>query len=298
MVTGSERELIPEGIAVDRRTGIIYVTSIASHKIISIDQKGNCRDFISSGTQGFLEGLGMKIDTKRNLLWALSNIKEGRWFTSQVHGFDLSTSKIKETYLIKDTISHLFNDLDIDQHGNIYLTDTHYGAIYFVDTRKRKLELFLKNGLTMFPNGIALAKNNQLFIATYQNALVRIDIQKKKANAVSGIKDSVKSHGLDGLVFINNSLIGVYNYNIYDSTGFAVSAIVKYSLNQKGDVIREELLDEGNSYFFEPTTLAVTGKKLFVLANSHLAAYNANHQSIKGIEEQLKPVTILQYRLD
>jgi len=262
-----------------------------------VDSSGKCKDFIRSGEHGFLEGLGMKVDSKRNLLWALSNKKDGKWFISQVHGFDLSSSKMKHFYSIKDTIPHLFNDLDIDQQGNIYLTDMHYSAVYFLDARKRKLELFLRNTLTMYPNGIALGTNNQLFIATYQNGIVNIDLKKKISGKLSGIKDSIKSHGIDGLVFTNNSLIGVYNYNIYDSTGFAIPAVIKYSLDERGCVIKEELLDEANKHFVEPTTLSVLGNKLFVLANSHLAAYNANKQSTKGIEKQLKPITILQYRL-
>jgi len=297
ITTSSEKDLIPEGIAVDPRTGKMYVTSIASHKILTVDTNGNCKDFILSDEYGFLEGLGMKVDVKRNLLWALSNKRNGKWFTSQVHAFDLGSSKAKHFYSIKDTIPHLFNDLDIDEQGNIYLTDTHYSAVYFLDTRKRKLDLCLRNNLTMYPNGIALGKNNQLFIATYKNGIVKIDLKKKMSGLLIGVKDSIKSHGLDGLVFSNNSLIGVYNYNIYDSTGFAICAIIKYSLNEKGNVIKEELIDNDNPHYVEPTTLCVTGKKLFVLANSHLAAYNANKESTKGIEHQLKPITILQYQL-
>ena len=297
ITTNSESDLIPEGIAVDPRTAKMYVTSIAKHKILTIDANGKVSDFIRTNEQGFLEGLGMKVDTKRNLLWALSNKKNGIWFTSQVHAFDLASSKAKHHYSIKDTIPHLFNDLDIDDQGNIYLTDTHNSAVYFLDTRKRKLDLFLRDSLTRYPNGIALGKNKQLFVATYQNGMVKVDIEKKTSSIITGIKDSIKSHGLDGLVFSNNSLIGVYNYNIYDSTGFAICAIIQYSLNEKGMVIKEELIDADNPYFVEPTTLCVTGKNLFVLANSHLAAYNANKESTKGIENRLKPITILQYQL-
>ncbi len=297
IATNSEKDLIPEGIAVDLRNGTIYLTSIAKHKIISVDTTGKHKDFISPGEQGFLEGLGMKVDVKRNLLWALSNKREGNIFTSQAHAFNLATAKSEQHYSIKDTIPHLFNDLDIDAQGNIFLTDTYYGAVYFIDTRKRKLDLFLKNDLTKSPNGITLAKNNQLYMATYQNGPVRIDVKNKKATLLKGIKDSITSHGLDGLVFNDDALIGVYNYNIYDSTGFAISAVIKYLLDENGNVVKEETIDKANPRFAEPTTLAVAGNKLFVLANSHLAVYNANKESTKGIEDQLKPVVILQYKL-
>lgn len=295
--TNSENDLIPEGIAVDPRNGTIYITSIAKHKIISIDRNGKHKDFIPSGEQGFLEGLGMKVDLKRNLLWVLSNRKQGDTFTSQAHAFNLTNAKTEQHYSIKDTTPHLFNDLDIDALGNIFLTDTHHGAIYFIDTRKRKLDLFLKNDFTKFPNGIALGRSNQLYVATYQNGPVKIDLNNKTATVMAGITDPVMSHGLDGLVFTDNSLIGIYNYNIYDSTGFAICAVVRYVLDEKGDIAREEIVDKANPHFFQPTTLAIADKNLFVLSNSHLAPFNANKQSTSGIEGQLKPVIILQYRL-
>jgi sugar lactone lactonase YvrE len=297
IATDSENDLIPEGIAVNPRTGTIYVSSIAHHKIIAVDANGNCKDFIHSGEHGFLEGLGMKVDSKRNLLWALSDKREGKLFTSQVYAFDLTSSKLIQSYSLKDTIPHLFNDLDIDEQGTIYLTDTYYSAVYFIDTRTKKLDLFLKNALTKYPNGIALGEGNELYIATYENGLVQIDLTTKIASRVTGINDSTMSHGLDGIVFTNNQLIGVYNYDNKAPNGVTPGAIIKYSLNEKGDVLKEEIIDNGNPYFFEPTTLSLAGKKLYVVANSHIAAYNANKESTKGIEGQLKPLTILRYQL-
>src|SRR5215204_4593431 len=83
IMSNSERDLIPEGIAVDGRTGSIYVSSIAKHKIIKIDGGGKSKDFISANENGFLEGLGMKVDEKRNLLWAISVKTAPKLFISQ-----------------------------------------------------------------------------------------------------------------------------------------------------------------------------------------------------------------------
>ena len=294
IATNSENDLIPEGIAVDTRTGSIYVSSIAKQKIIVIDEKGKHRDFISTNQHGFLEGLGMKVDASRNLLWALSDKHEGKWYTCQVHAFDLTTGQPAHFYSLKDTVPHLFNDLEMDVSGNIYITDTHFGAIYFIDTKKKKLELFLKTPLTKYPNGVSLGKENQLYIATYQNGPVKIDLATKEVSLLKGYTDSVISHGLDGLVYWNHSLIGIYNISGQRSGNL----VVKYGLNDKGDaIIKEDILEKGNPHFYEPTTSALSDKYLYVLANSHLATYNANKQSTKGKEDQLKPVTIVRYEL-
>lgn len=61
--------LIPEGIAVCEKDGSIFISSIAQHKIIRIDSNFKAVDFISSGRDNFLEGLGMKTDEARGLLW-------------------------------------------------------------------------------------------------------------------------------------------------------------------------------------------------------------------------------------
>ncbi len=87
----------------------------------------------------------MKIDYKRKWLWVVSDKRDGKWFTSQVHAFDLKSGKKQQFYSLKDTIPHLFNDLDIANDGKIYLTDTYYSAIYLVDPEKEQLDLFLKS---------------------------------------------------------------------------------------------------------------------------------------------------------
>ncbi len=63
--TDSEKDLIPEGIAVDASTGIIYISSIAKQKIIAVDSNGVVSDFVKTGDNGYLEGLGMKVDKKK-----------------------------------------------------------------------------------------------------------------------------------------------------------------------------------------------------------------------------------------
>ena len=104
VISGSEKDLVPEGIAVDGRTGNIYVSSIAKQKIVVIDAKGNQRDFIASGEHGFLEGLGMKVDSKRNLLWAISVKTQPKSYKSQVHAFNLNSGKTEQSYSLEDSV--------------------------------------------------------------------------------------------------------------------------------------------------------------------------------------------------
>ena len=115
-----QRDLIPEGIAVDQNTGFIYISSIAHHKIVILDSNRNHRDFIKEDQDGYLEGLGMKIDDKRKWIWAVSNTW-GKMNTAQLHAFELSSGKMKKHFTIKDTARHGFNDLVLMKKGKFIL---------------------------------------------------------------------------------------------------------------------------------------------------------------------------------
>ena len=150
----------------------------------------------------------------------------------------------------------------------------------------------MKDTLIRYPNGIALGPNHQMYIATYDHGLVRFDFIKKQLSQLPGFKDSVMNYNLDGLAYTSHSLFGVYNG---DSTN-KNNAVVQYILDPSGTkIIEERIIDKGNVHFHEPTTLAVANKHIYVLANSHLEAYNKNRQSVSGIENKLIPPVIILY---
>jgi outer membrane protein assembly factor BamB len=292
--TNSERDLIPEGIAIDAKTGVIYISSINKHKIIAIDENGKVTDFITPDQDGFMEGLGMKVDSNRSWLWALSVLREGNQFHSKVHAFDLETGKTVQQYAIQDTLPHLFNDLVIAPDGNLFISDTYFSSVYKLDPQAKTLELFVQSPLLRYPNGLAFG-NNRFYLATYRNGLVQLDTATKEITKVAGIEDTTISMGLDGLAVFGNSIFGVYNIGEDSSK----NCLVQYVLSDEGDsVLVERLVDQGHPLFADPTTAAVYKNKLYVIANSHLDIFNKNATSTKGIEDKLKPVTLLVYDVD
>jgi sugar lactone lactonase YvrE len=294
ITTNTEKEVIPEGITIDPANGTIYVSSIALKKIISINSNGAHKDFIKSGQDEFLEGLGMKIDAKRQWLWVVSNQKQENWFISCVHAFDIKTGIVKQKHIIKDTVRHLLNDLILHPGGRIYITDTFDSSIFELDPEKQTLNLFVKDPLIAWPNGITCSAKGKVYVATYSHGLMQLDLPSKKITPLKGYADSTKAYNLDGLVFWNNNIIGVYNGAKTDKE----NAIIQYTLNNSGDkIVTEKIIDRGNALFHDPTTAAILGNKLYVLANSYLGEYNANKESAKGISAKLGPVTILVYDL-
>src|SRR5215211_7738657 len=68
-----EPDLIPEGIAYDPVAQVFYVGSTYKRKIVSVDGRGVVRDFTGEGQDGLWGLLGMRVDAKRRLLWAVSS---------------------------------------------------------------------------------------------------------------------------------------------------------------------------------------------------------------------------------
>ena len=64
-----EKDLIPEGTAVDNRTGTIYIGSTYKRKIIQIESDGKVTDFIPQELDGIWSIVGMEVDEKEDLLW-------------------------------------------------------------------------------------------------------------------------------------------------------------------------------------------------------------------------------------
>ena len=290
--TNSEADIIPEGIAVNTTNGTIYVTSIARKKILAIDENGKCSDFIKSNKGGFLQGLGIKVDEKKHWLWVVSNEKQGIHYISKIHAFDIRTNKVKQQYSLEDTTRHLFNDLTLDTSGKIYVTDTYGSSVYEVDPSTRQFHLFISDSLIAFPNGIASNNKGKIYIATYSHGLMQLDLASKTLAHVKGYTDSVKVFSLDGILYYHNTIIGVYNGAENNSN----NAIVQYTLNSEGDkIINERTIDMGNRYFHEPTTVGISRNRIYVVANSYLAAFNANKESVEGIKDKLGPVVVLVY---
>ncbi len=250
--TASEKDLIPEGIAVDASTGIIYISSIAKQKIIAVDSNGVVSDFVKTSDNGYLEGLGMKVDKKKNLLWTLSNKKEGKLHSSKLLAFDLRTGKLVKEFFSTDTTQRLFNDLTIDSSGTIYFTDTYYSALLKADPDSDKLEIAAQGKDLAYPNGISMGKQGNIYIATYSKGIVRIDPATKKVHQLQGFTDTAMAYNLDGLLYWKNTLIGVYNV----AQNNADNAIVQYKLNEASDkIIEERIIDKGHRNLKSPPLL-------------------------------------------
>ena len=104
-----ERDLVPEGLALDERDGTIYLSSMWKRKVVRINGNGLVSDFVPAASDGLWSTIGMEVDEDRDQLWVVSSqyhevapLQNPDSFQrrSQVYCFDLKTSKLIKKYSV------------------------------------------------------------------------------------------------------------------------------------------------------------------------------------------------------
>lgn len=258
----SDRELIPEGIAWDPHENVMYVGSINKRKIIRIAADGTSSEFASDFPYSVL---GLRVDPERRALWVATSANEGFDINdvgrAVLYRYDLASGTRAE-YRLGNNPPHLLNDLAIRPDGMPLVTDSSTGAIFTIN-EKKELEPFIRGGEFAYPNGIAVAPNGRIFVADFIRGLSVIDpVSRRGARLLHPV--GVNFHGIDGLYFHDGALIGVQN-------GAGEGRIVRLPLNEDYSAVRGiEILHANDPEFDVPTTAAIAGDRIYVLANSQV----------------------------
>lgn len=280
-ITG-EKDLIPEGIAVDKDK--IFVSSVLKNKIIQVDLRNNAVvDFISTGEYGFGSGIG--VFCKNNLLFALTNSLSPSLFI-----FDIKERRLVKTYQLDDDDQHLWNDLTVDDLNHVYITDSKQHRIYKINYPGDQIEMFFSDPTIKFPNGITLSDDDQkLFIASSEFGIRILDIPSKKVLN----NFSADTKGIDGLKYLNGNLYAVKNgdRNIKKHGLFQIQLNKELSSIKK---VKPVLI--GHNLMNVPTTFDIGGSFIYLLANSQLD--NLNQETMKIIDpKDLSDTYILKIKM-
>lgn len=300
--TIGEKDLIPEGIAYDRKTKTFYVGSTYLRKIVSIDEKGTVKNFTAEAQDGMRGVLGLRVDEKRRVLWAVSGhlgltmpIKNGDrncLGCSDVLKYDLKTGALIKKYSLPNKPeNHFINDLTIKANGDVYLTDTIAGAIYFIPATGGEMTEFTRLEKTLYPNGIDLSTDEKHLFVGLEGKIAAIDFQSKQIVYLP-TPEGVSIGGIDGLYFYKNSLIVVQPFS-------AGKMIVRYYLSKKRDRIeRAEILEANHKLFNQPTTGTIVGDEFYYIANSQLQPFRKMFQPSGSFDKsKLSEVIILKVKL-
>lgn len=290
----AEKDLIPEGIAHDPKTGSFFVGSVHKRKILRIPAKGAPNEFAAKGLDAVL---GMALDEKRRALWACSSaIPEMTGYTEADKGranvveFDLDTGKLRRSLRLDEKGSnHTCNDLAVDGEGNLFVSDPGASMLYFLPNGSKTLEPYLHAGKIAAPQGIALTRDQKsIYLADYARGIAHIDRATHEVTWFQPSPDATLV-GIDGLTMIDDDLLAIQN-------GVRPHRVLRLGVDLSAKNIRKTtILQMNHPQFDEPTLGIVVGKEFFYVANSQWGHFNKGQLDSL---DKLQAPAILKLKLD
>ncbi|MES2374768.1 MAG: hypothetical protein V4557_19480 [Bacteroidota bacterium] len=277
-----EKDLIPEGIAIDAKSGKLFLSSLRKNKIVTAGIDGtNPADFIESNQHGYLSGFGMII--KGDTLYALSNSLQKKDNTSVLLLLNIKTKQLIDQYKISIPPYAYLNDLTISESNEIFITDSESNKVYKIKRPNKSLEVFLDTEEVEHSNGIAISDDNsKLYLASRKGIRV-MDLQTKKM-----LNQPNKEYsGIDGMKFYKNGLIGIIE-----------KGVCRYYLNETGSEIKsmKQIIQFDHS-FRSPTTFAIDGNSIYFIKNTQLDNFNDSTNEVID-NRKLEPLILLKKKID
>ena len=296
--TINEPDLIPEGIAHDPVTRTFFVSSTYRRKIVAVGPDGAARDFTTEAQDGLMGVVGMKVDSRRRLLWAASGdagrnmpmkgMKPSGEGSSGLFQYDLRTRKLVRKFLLGGgREKHFLNDLVVDARGDVYVTDSLGGAIYRVRAGSKRLEKFVER--LPWPNGIAISGDQRALFVAGRGAYRGIDIATRR---IRELPSAVPVGSADGLAFHRGALVAVQPWE-------QGRVIERYFLSPAGDrITRSQVLVADHPEHSQPTTGVVVDGALHYIANSQLQLFRSIFRADGSFPLlPLRPVVVLEVGL-
>lgn len=261
-----DAHLVPEGIAWDGAQRRLYLGSLR-HRIVAVDASGRTREFVGAAA-GLDAVLGVSVDAPRARVCAVTtNAFEDSArvaLRNAVACFRLRDARLGTRIEAPDAAQ--LNDLAIARDGAIYATDSGGHGLFRAAPGATRFERVGEAGAFRGINGIALAPDGALY-AALATGVARVD-PATGAVALLPQPDDVVTGGIDGLCWYAGDLIGVQNV-------FNPARVVRIRLADDGRRVTglAVLQTHHHPTFDEPTTAAIAGDRLVVIANSYVGRY-------------------------
>jgi hypothetical protein len=256
-----------EGITYDPISRRLFVGTVHG-EILQVDQRGSVTPFVPRDS-GLLEVLGLKVDAKRRLLWAVtgafpdllsSTEPKPEVGVSGVLAYRLDNGKLAAKYWLDERpVLHGFNDLALARNGDLYVTDSAQAAVYRVHADR--LELLVRDEHLTFANGIALAPDQRRLYVAHVEGLSLIDLRTRKVQRLS-VPADVSVNSIDGLVYDRGDLLGV-------QPSPYLARVIRIGLGPSGRSVERAITVNAHCPAeYNQTTAVVAGDQLYVVGGA------------------------------
>jgi hypothetical protein len=273
VVSLSEKSLHPEGFVYLSKKMQWLSGSIRKGKIVAFDIKtGKCTDWLDTNYSVF----AMKPDADEKYLWiATSAMEEMEGFKPEIDGeaeilkVNIKTKTIESRYNVPG--KHIYGDLVVAKNGIVYISDSFNPVVYKIEDNLM-VPLFSINDRICNLQGLAFnADESKLYLADYFNGIAEIPVANPAVRRWLAFPDGTIQKGIDGLAWYNNSLIAVQN-------GVKPIRIIRYLLDNSGNISGFKTIDNNRPEFNEPAFAYIVKDKCYFFANCPWPAYNKKHE--------------------
>jgi sugar lactone lactonase YvrE len=281
----ADPKLIPEGIAYDPKQDRFFIGSVAQKKIVSANRKGEVKDFSKPGDNLDCV-LGLCVDVAREKLYAVSTngfLDEAQ--TKRRNAavcYDLKSGRVVDRFDAPE--AKQLNDVAVASDGTIYVTDSESGTLFRKKPDEKTLTAFGAPGALPAANGITFGVEGNLYVAI-STGIATIDLSTGVPTRLPQ-PGAVVTGACDGLYWHDGGLIGIQNVT-------NPGRVIRIALVEKGTHVSgvTTLQSPRHPEFAEPTTGAIAGDTLHVIANSYVGHFQPDG-TIKDPDE-LKPTAVV-----
>jgi sugar lactone lactonase YvrE len=263
----------PEGMDYNPVSHRYYVSSIRHRTIIEIARNGSERELLPRDEPGNGAVLGVRVDPKRNVVWAtMSGLRQMERYSgadstiAALVRVRISDGAIEGRWNLAADKRHVLGDLAVGPAGDVFVTDSDDPVLYRLRPGADSLEA-LRNPLFRSLQGLAPSPDGRfLYLADYSHGILRVDLAN---NSVIRLAEPphVTTLGCDGIVLYRGSIVAVQN-------GVSPARIVRFRLDGSGTrIVRVDLLDRNWKIADEPTIGTIVDNEFVYVANSQWEKY-------------------------
>lgn len=274
--TLSDSTAWPEGLDYDARSHRYYVSSVRHRTIVEVSPNGSERELFSRDLPGNGAVLGVRVDSRRNVIWAtMAGLRQMERFSpmdstiAALVRVRIADGTIERRWNLSTEKRHVLGDLAIGPAGDVFVTDSDDPVLYRLPPGADSLES-LRNPLFRSLQGLAPSPDGRfLYLADYSHGILRVNLETKTVIRL-GEPPHVTTLGCDGIVLHRGAIIAVQN-------GVSPARIVRFQLDSKGErIVRLDVLDRNWKIADEPTIGTIVGNEFVYVANSQWDKYEEN----------------------
>ncbi len=236
--------------------------------------------------------MGLDIDPESNMLWICSAaLPEMQGYSdtlqnrSSVFGLDLTTGKVKFSYLIPEAT---LGDLISMGNGTALASDGLGNKLY--ELRPDGFSVFADlSGTLLNLQGLSKSEN-QLYISDYLTGLYSLNLETKSLRKLRA-NDLYSEKGTDGLLSYQGHLIGFQN-----GTQPKRVTGVRFDAHK---AVQMKLIEQNSSLKGEPTQGVISGNTLYYIATSAWDAYeDGKYQPDTAADLEIRTLDLVQFLIE